>query len=796
MNANPLEVADRWRYAFIGGVLAISLSLVIESFSWWSIDNDRGIETSLPASLPSQQAETLYKQAFSSDLMSNSLFIVLRRTGRQGGLRPADRVFVEDTLQPALEALTVPGDEATRTRVVKNVRTANNKYIGPLLDSDDEKATLVAVELQSDLDDQETVKAIDHIEQLIAQREPLASSPLSLFRKGVIPPGLSMEMSGIVGFTRDINRANKSSVRSIELWSLLGLGILLILTQKSPVLVVIPLLVVFLSVHAALGVLTLTTRLGWLFLYSDIRCYAAVVFYGVAAEHCLRLLIRYRRQLEHQRRSANTPPKFSWHESRPILIATLTMVGISAALLLADFGRFQQVGAVLVVGLVITWLTTSILTFGVMWVLRHWIFWPNRSRTRFSTRRSWLRSRRQTPGTVGGGFELQSPWMTCGLVLAVVLPFAILTVFNADRTTYSLLNVLPIHAPSVIGAEAAQQHFPPGATSPITILLEDKTVEFNAVDGKKLVADLTKCMASASETHGILDVRSLAFPLGLREERKIEETVPFRMLRHRAAVSHYVADNGRWDGHVTKLDVIVDENPFSRSGFQEFERLQSMVHDCLPPELSDARVHFLGATARIYDLQTVDQHDRVMVQIVSVLLAACLSWVAVRRASAVCVLVCSGLLCWLATMGVCAVVLRDVVAGGPYELDWQVVTLSFTILFAVVFPGNLVLVRSFLTTGPHSPSEESEGVFLGGLAMIVCSLSMFASDVLGLQQLGLAMVVGMIITTTLIRPFFIPSWMRMLNTNSNDTDDLRHNGPSDQIDKEPRTEYAGTDSAG
>ncbi len=796
MNANPWEVAFRWRYAFTGLVFTATLFLVSQSFAWWSIDTDRGIQTSLPPNLPSQQAEALYKQAFSRDLMSNSLFVVLRRTGRSGGLRGDDRDFIEDTLQPALLELSVPNKQSAHISLVKNVRTSSNKYIGSLLDSDDGQATLVAVELVEGLDDQQILQAVYLIERLIAQQGPLASTQQSLFQKGVVPPGLSMEMSGMACFTRDINHANKESAKSIELWALLGLGVVLIITQKSPVLVVIPLLVVFLAVHSALGMLTLTTELGWLVMYSDLRCYAAVVFTGVAAEHCLRLLTRYRNQIENRGRSESGWPNWAWADAQPILSGAFAMVAVLATLLFAEFGRFQQIGWVLLVGLVIVWVAVSLLTLGVILILQHWIFWPNRSKTRISTRRSWLRSSNVnelgSPESSGGGFLGTSPRTMCGVAIGVLLPFAVVAVLGADRTTYSLLNVLPIHAPSVVGAEAVQRHYPPGATSPITILLEDQNVEFNSVDGKKLVANLTECMASASDTHGILDVRSVAYPLGVKEEREIKETVPFRIIRHRAAVAHYVSDQGRWNGHVTKLDVIVDENPFSRSGFREFERLQDMVHSCLPAELSRTRVHFLGATARIHDLHTVDQRDQLIIQLASIVVAVVFSLLSVQRVSVACVLVCSGLLSWLATMGVCEFILHDVVSGGPFELDWQVVTLSFAILYALVFPGNLILAQRLLS----SSSRGSDAISLGGWAMVACLLSLFASDVLGLQQLGLAMVVGMVITTTLIRPLFIPSWMRLLTTDGTAEDGVDDQSRTEGDMQESETEFAGTDSVG
>ena len=793
MNANPSEIAFQWRYAFIGSVLLVSVALVSLSFHWWSIETDRGLQTSLPPDLPSQQAEALYEAAFSRDLMSNSLFVVLRRTGRSGGLRPDDREFIENVLQPALSSVSVYDQWGKRTRIVKNVRTARNKYIGSLLDSEDGKATLVAVELKEDLTDQQVLQAVDQIERLTAQHGPLAASPHSLFRAGVVPPGLSMEMSGMASFTRDINRANKASARAIEMWSLLALGLLLIVTQKSPVLVVIPLGVVFLSVHAALGFLTFTTERGWLTLYSDFRCYAAVVCYCVAAEQCLWLLSGYRTQVERQSRTADAFPQFPWRQIRPVLIGAIATVAVTSTLLFADFGRFHQIGAVLIVGLVITWGMSSLLTFGVIGTLQHWIFWPHRSQARISARKSWLRSR-QTESTLRraepeGPSDRSSRFglpLSCALAIGLLLPFAIVAVHNADRTTYRLLNVLPIHAPSVIGADAVQRHFPPGAISPATILLEDQTVQFNSVEGKQLVADLTECVASASETHGILDVRSLAYPLGLQEERKIQETVPFRIIRHRAAVSHYVADQGRWNGHVTKLDLIVDQSPFSRSGFHEFEQLQELIHACLPPELSKSRVYFLGATARIVDLHSVNQHDQLVIQLASIVIAIGLSLAAVKRLSVACVLVCSGLLCWLATMGVCDFILSDVLAGGPYELDWQVVTLSFTIVFALVFPGNLAVVRQVLTRASQAPTNESNAVVLGGLAMLACSLSLFASDVLGLQQLGLAIAVGMVLTTVLVRPFFIPGWMHLL---SND-EETSHTPSPERTLSESRSEFA------
>ena len=141
----------------------------------------------------------LFHRAFPGRLQSSGVVIIVYREGAEtdegtgSELGDQDRAFISDVLKPRLDELLTTEQEASAAReslerppTVAEIRTFQDRGIGPLLVSADRQASLVVVELSSDF--MESAQSPDRR----ADRKHSSTD-----RAGrVAPAGLNMALSG------------------------------------------------------------------------------------------------------------------------------------------------------------------------------------------------------------------------------------------------------------------------------------------------------------------------------------------------------------------------------------------------------------------------------------------------------------------------------------------------------------------------------------------------------------------------------------------------------------------------
>ncbi|MCA9020064.1 MAG: MMPL family transporter, partial [Planctomycetaceae bacterium] len=449
----------------------------------------------LPADSPSLQGEKLFKRAFPDDLLASSIVIVVRREHGDQGLRPQDLKFIEDTLKPQLENIVeeqggyatenIEQGEVSKKSNISRIRTYTDKSIGDLLQSEDNKASLVIVELSTEFLDQSNAKTVESIENLLKNDE---------FKKS-IQPGLDITLSGIATVGRDMIRAANQSAEATELWTVLLVIMLLIIIYRAPILALIPLFTVFVSVKIALSVLAILGDWGWVGLFSGIEVYVTVILYGAGVDYCLFLIARHREELDKE---------CTFKEAISNSIATVgaalaasagtTMCGIGM-MVFAEFGKFQQAGIAMALSLFFVLLASLTLSPALLCLAGRFAYWPQTFNERVAISAGWL-----TPSSVmarlmqrnwaGSLWEsvslalLKKPgkiWLTTFLLL---FPFALITLACYGNLSYGLLSELPSEDPSVVGTKAVQGHYPAGATGPLTLLFSNPDINFSDSKGR------------------------------------------------------------------------------------------------------------------------------------------------------------------------------------------------------------------------------------------------------------------------------------------------------------------------
>src|SRR4051794_26126062 len=110
---------------------------------------------------------------------------------------------------------------------------------------------------------------------------------------------------------------------------------------------------------------------------------------------------------------------------------------------------------------------------------------------------------------------MRHPGKVWGISVAAMLPFAIAGILFAGQLAYDLVGNLPGKAPSVQGIAVLRQHFPEGILGPVVMLIANDKADFDTVEGREMVAQLTDQLRQRQSDLHLADIRSLTTPLGV-----------------------------------------------------------------------------------------------------------------------------------------------------------------------------------------------------------------------------------------------------------------------------------------
>ncbi len=804
-----------WPFLLSGWIVLLAV-IWLKAPTWDDVVED-GEFAFLPKDCPSRLGEELFKQAW-DDSLASRVVIVVRRKRPESGLLEKDKSFIDEVLKPRIEeiaeefgGLAHDAEESSDELIISRVRTFSDKSIGRLLVSEDNRASLVVVELTTEFLNRKNAPVIERIERLIGK---------DLHRERKIPPGLELATSGEATVGRDMMRASAESAEATEFWTIVFIVVLLIIIYRAPLLALIPLLTVFLAVNVSLGTLAVLESAGFLKwvsevlnsivelmglqftfgfgLFSGIEVYVTVLSYGAGVDYCLFLIARYKEELDQgvglDEAIAKTLAKVG---AALTASAGTVMCGIGM-MVFAEFGKFQQAGVAIATSLFVVLCAAMTFTPTVLRLVGRWAFWPRIPSEQLSATAGWI-SATSLVGRLIEQNALQSAWRRLGeqllarpgtilaISIALLSPFAVVGVLCHNALSYGLLSELPPHNPSVTGARAVQAHFPAGSAGPVTILLKNKNVDFKTEAGIQIIDNLTNELKQQQQTLKLSDIRNISHPFGITvtanetaaseievpKKPTVIERMKDRISRDRIA-RHYVSHKHELNGHVTRIDLIFREDPFSRNSIFQFERLIEAIKESKElPENSE--VFAIGATASIRDLKTVTDSDQIRIDLL-VLGSVFLILIAVLRKPAVSLyLIVSVFFCYLVTLGVTFAVFwyLDPVGdpAGFAGLDWKVPMFLFCILIAVGEDYNIFLMtrieeeqaRHGLVEGVIVALQKTGNIIMScGIIMAGTFSSLLAGSLVGMHQLGFSLAFGVLLATFVVMPILVPAYLVLL----------------------------------
>ncbi|MFN8707163.1 MAG: MMPL family transporter [Planctomyces sp.] len=803
------------RAPFLAGAWLIVLILSVSLSPEWTSVIQNGEFAFLPETSPSRQAEANFRSAFPDDVLASSLVLVVRRESSADGLTDADRAFISDVLVPDLHQLIgIPmreknvrnesGDseataDANRVRsssgsssavtqaragvtrdlaeMVHLIQWFEDARIGDLLVSDDRHASLVVVQLTTEFLDQANRQLVDAVERYLRQ---LIRIPVGQDGRAIIPAGLDVAVSGSATFGRDMIRESLDSARSTEKWTVILVIILLIVIYRAPLLALIPLITVATSTSVAINLLAIGASLNWCSLFNGIETYVTVIVYGAGIDNGLFLMARYREELDDGATIEEAVAK-TLQFVGPALAASAgtTIFGIGM-MLFAEFGKFRQAGFAITFGLMICLIASLTLTPAIVRLFGRYAFWPglaatgSRRETGFLLQSSWM-NRLQRADVMGAGWRglagliERRPGTLWLLSVLGLFPFSVIGVLFTGFLSYGLLSELPRESTSVLGTAAVQAHFPAGEVGPVSLLLKSPGVDFgskNSISSENLIRSLTDRLVEEKDRLGLYSIRSLSHPKGQRPEPRI--SVLQKTGQRKLARDYYVS---KQDPSVCRIDLIFKMDPFSRSSIEEFRTLRDALPEMLPPELKGSEISFVGPTPNISDLKDVTDGDQIRIDVLVLISVYAVLVVLLRRPGICGYLIISVFYSYLATLGITFFAFWALDPSGFSGIDWKVPLFLFTILIAVGEDYNIFLMsRVEEEQKRHGPVHgitvalERTGSIISSCGIIMAGTfsALMAGSLVGMDQLGLALTVGVLIDTFVVRPVMVPAFLVLL----------------------------------
>ncbi|EPH43539.1 MMPL family transporter [Streptomyces aurantiacus] len=609
--------------------------------------------------------------------------------------------FRDDPVMPAVVVYTGDGAAAAATaeRSATADRSAFAKFaaegerVSRPLPSDDGEARMVVVPLSSEDDD-----LTDKVEDL---RDIAGANA---------PPGLDVEVGGPAGSLTDQVAVFDSLDSTLMIATGLVVAVLLLITYRSPVLWLFPLI--------AVGFAAVLTQVGTYLLakYADLPVdpqsagVLMVLVFGVGTDYALLLIARYREEL-HRHEDRHTAMRIARRRSGPAILASAGTIAVGlACLAFADINSSRSLGLVGAVGVVCAFLAMVTVLPALLVAAGRWVFWP------FVPRHGTpARKERTVWSRIGAAVALRPRWSW--LMSVAVTGVLALSAFgiNMGLTQAEMFQDKP---ESVVAQEKISAHYPSGASDPAKIITN--------VPGAEQVK------SAASRVEGVARVEDV--PRGAGAART-------------------------GDSELAQLSVVLKHEPDSQAAKDTVDRLRAAVHAV---DGADALVG--GTTAQTVDTQRAADHDlTTVIPVVLLVVLAVLIWL-LRALIAPLLLLATVILSFFAALGASNLLFEH--ALGFAGVDWSIPLMGFVFLVALGIDYNIFLMdrvreeaaRLGHTRGVLEGLTSTGGVITSAGVVLAATFAVFAGlPLVTMAQMGVIVGIGVLLDTFLVRTVLVPA---------------------------------------
>ncbi|MET7273140.1 MMPL family transporter [Streptomyces flaveolus] len=512
--------------------------------------------------------------------------------------------------------------------------------------------------------------------------------------------GLGFHVAGPAGYGADSIKAFGGGGALTTITALVVVAILLI-TYRSPLLPLLPLITVGVALMAAEALIYLLADNAGLVVNKQTSFILVVLIFGAATDYALLLISRYREELaRHEDRHEAMAEAL--YRSGPAIVASAATVAISLMLLmLAVLNSTKGMGPACAIGVLVGLLAMVTLMPALLVACGRWIFWPSKP-----VYGAEAEQKESVWSRVGAAISGRPRMVWVGTVL--VLGAMALGTLGLDASGLSNKDQFTDKPQMAVGEEIRAAHFPAGSGDPVYVVT------------KAGAADQVK-----SALAGVPGIGGVADPVV-----KGDEAVLLAQL---------------------------ENEPSSEAAMRTVDRARTAVHRI---EGADAQVG--GSTAIMVDTENAAARDSKVIIPIVLLVVLLILGVLLRAVVAPLLLMATVLLSFGAALGVSSLVFEHVF--GLAGADASFPLLAFVFLVALGIDYNIFLVtrvredtllhgtRRAALTGLSSTGGviTSAGVVLAGTFAAMASLPLVFA-----VELGFAVAFGVLLDTIVVRSVLV-----------------------------------------
>ncbi|KFG07621.1 MMPL family transporter [Streptomyces scabiei] len=598
---------------------------------------------------------------------------------RESGLTAEDRAAIQADVRE-LKGLTAHGIIGDQTR-------------GPVYDrAVDPRAAQVLVPITMDEKGWERIApAVDSIRDEVGEGGD----------------GLAVHITGPGGTSADFSEAFEGIDSTLLMSAMAVVIVMLLLTYRSPTLILVPLLGVIAALFTAQALIYLLAQHTGLTVNGQSAGILTVLVFGAGTDYALLLVARYREELR-RHEDRHEAMALALHRAGPAVLASGATVVLSMLVLLAaEMNSTSGLGPVAAIGVAVALLAMMTLFPALLVIFGRWIFWPvipHLGSADPTERGVWARMGRRfsrRPRTV---------WVATAAALALcslgLIQLRAEGIGNADAFTGK--------PDSIVGQEVSARYFPAGSGDPLVIVSN----QAQAREVGRAVAD----------TKGVVP-DSLGLPPGTKP-----------------------AHEGR-----VLFEATMSDPADSEAAKQTVERVRDAVH-----AVPDADAQVGGGTAALLDMDEATTHDNILI-IPLVLLVVLLILCALLRALiAPLLLIGTVILSFAAALGISALAFRHLFDYAGESTDFPLFVFVFLVALGIDY--NIFLTtrireeaarqgtRKAVVTGLATTGAviTSAGLVLAGTFAALGTLPMVA-----FAEIGFAVALGVLLDTFVVRSVLV-----------------------------------------
>ena len=573
-------------------------------------------------------------------------------------------------------------------------------------------------------------------------------------------------ITGPAGIFNDAVKVFQSIDQQLLLLSIIFVVFILFLIYKSPILAIIPLLLIFTALGIANFLAALLAKTFELPLNGQVTGILSILVIGAGTNYVLFIVSRYKEELNHNPNKWQAMTNAMSKVAPSITGSAGTTIVAMSALTFASYGSFRALGPMLAMGMFVVLLCGIFIIPSVIVLFGKSAFWTpypyikNFFTTKILKKSNFVQSDKESFAIWEkiGEYVVNNPKQVflvtmIGIIIASIPSFSM-------KPSFSFVDGFPDNSESKIGYKMINEGFPGGQLSPTQIFI--KTPTNNISDG---LMDIEYLSAAISNSDKISKVYSATRPYG-------DPSYTLEGILEQGGGARYISD----DNSSTRLEAVITGDYLSVDSLNFIKDLRKIINETAENEfliINDYEIYVGGDTAVASDTKSSIDADILWLAPVSLVAILLILMILLKSIVAPLYLLFSVVVSFAATFGLSIFAFQVIFqhTGVAYATGvWM-----FIFLVALGADYNIFVMSRIkestdiegIKKGISKAISKTGGVVTSAGIILAGTFGIFTTlELRELFQLGFAVMLGVLIDTFIVRALLVPSMATILGKKS------------------------------